>query len=318
MSRKLRIHYPGAVYHVILLGNAQDNVFYDDVDRTRFCLLIQEGTERFKHRVHAFCMLDNHIHLAIQVGKRPLSRIMQNLTFRYTQWFNKRHKRVGHLFQGRYKANLVDADSYLLELVRYIHLNPVRAGIVREPARYHWSSHRFHIGEVMLPWLTTEFVLAQFSGDLGASREGLRRFVGEGKGEDDEDTAFHPDRSDGRLIGDEQFMERTQKAEDGLKRNRVTLNEIIGRVCAAYHMKRKELTAPGKNRQASEARSMIALIVREHPGITITEASRILHRDTSSLSSGAARLLVRSRRDEYVRTCIGNLQQALQIPKLNT
>jgi REP element-mobilizing transposase RayT len=311
MSRKPRIHYPGALYHVILRGNAQDDVFYDDVDRTKFCLLVQEGTERFGHRVHAFCLLDNHIHAAFQVGKRPLSRIMQNLTFRYTQWFNRRHRRVGHLFQGRYKANLVDADSYLLELVRYIHLNPCRAGIPGEVEEYHWSSHRFYVGEEELPWLTTEFVLGQFSTDLGVARSGFRRFVADGIGADDDDNEFHPDRSDGRLIGDDQFIERVQEGEDAMKRDRRTLNDIIGSVCAAYNMKRTELSAAGKDRWASEARSMVALLVQEHPEITITEAAVILHRDTSSLTAGAARLRSRLARDSTLRDRLQQIKDNL-------
>ncbi|MFH1185948.1 MAG: transposase [Chloroflexota bacterium] len=145
MARKPRIHYAGALHHVILRGNAGDDVFSDDVDRTKFCLLVQEGIERFEHRVHAFCLMGTHVHVALQVRERPLSRIMQNLTFRYTQWYNRRHARIGHLFHGRYKANLVDVDTYLVSLVRYIHLNPVRAGMVERPEDYRWSSHRFYV-----------------------------------------------------------------------------------------------------------------------------------------------------------------------------
>ncbi len=98
-----------------------------------------EGVGQFGHQIHGYCWMGNHIHLAVQVVEVPLSRIMQNLAFRYTRWVNKRQGRVGHLFQGRYKAILVEAQSYLLELVRYIHLNPVRARLVEEPAAYRWS-----------------------------------------------------------------------------------------------------------------------------------------------------------------------------------
>jgi len=133
MARKPRLHYIGAVYHVMVRGNSGQNIFADDEDRYRFYLFLQEGVEKFGYRIHAFCLMNNHVHLAIQVGDKPLSRIMQTLCFRYTQWVNSRQKRVGHLFQGRYKAIVVDADAYLAELVRYIHLNPVRAKIVKTP-----------------------------------------------------------------------------------------------------------------------------------------------------------------------------------------
>jgi REP element-mobilizing transposase RayT len=122
MPRRPRVHFPGAVYHVILRGNDRGDIFFDDLDRFRFYLLLQEGVERFKSRVLAFCLMTNHVHLAIQVDQIPLSHIIQNLSFRYTRWINWRKHRVGHLFQGRYKAFLVDQDSYLLELIAYIHL----------------------------------------------------------------------------------------------------------------------------------------------------------------------------------------------------
>ena len=123
MARKPRIHYPGAFYHVILRGNDGQDIFYTKIDRSRFCELLQEGIERYEHRIHGFCLMSNHLHLIVQAGDIPLSRILQNVSFRYTRYINKKKKRIGHLFQGRYKAILIDADSYLLELVRYIHLN---------------------------------------------------------------------------------------------------------------------------------------------------------------------------------------------------
>jgi len=111
MARKPRIHLPGGFYHVMLRGNAGQDIFLTDEDRYHFYLLMQEGVERFAHRIHAFCCMSNHIHLVIQVADISLSRIMQNLSFRHTQWMNKKQRRTGHLFQGRYKAILVDADE---------------------------------------------------------------------------------------------------------------------------------------------------------------------------------------------------------------
>jgi putative transposase len=179
MARKPRIHYPGALYHVILRGNARQDVFSDEKDRYRFYLLMQEGIERYGHRVLAFCLMTNHIHLALQVGEVSLSRIMQNLAFRYTRWVNWRLKRSGHLFQDRYKAVLVDADSYLLELGAYIHLNPVRASMVATPETYPWSSHRAYLGNELIPWLNTDYILSQFSETLSNARRQFVEFVAE-------------------------------------------------------------------------------------------------------------------------------------------
>ncbi|MEA3348840.1 MAG: transposase [Pseudomonadota bacterium] len=182
MAREPRIHYPGALYHVMLRGNGGQDIFLSDSDRTRFFLLIQEGVHRFGNRIHTFCFMDNHIHLAIQVADIPLSKIIQNISLRYTRWINDKCRKTGHLFQGRYKALLVDQDSYLLELVRYIHLNPIRAGLVKHPKNYKWSGHNCYLGEEKLTWLTTGWVLGQFGEDITTARHGFARFVNEGIG----------------------------------------------------------------------------------------------------------------------------------------
>jgi len=151
MARKPRIHIPGGVYHVMLRGNGGQDIVFCDEDRYHLYLLVQEGVGRFGYRVHGFCWMTNHLHLAVQVGEIALSRCMQNLAFRYTRWINRRERRMGHLFQGRYQAVLVERDSYLLELVRYIHLNPVRTGMVKAPRDYPWSGHRAYLGEEVIP-----------------------------------------------------------------------------------------------------------------------------------------------------------------------
>ena len=131
MARKPRIHLPGGVYHVMLRGNGGQAISSGDEDYAYLYRLFDEGTQRFGYRVHAFCCMPNHLHLAVQVGEIPLSRALQNVAFRYTRWINRRTQRIGHLFQGRYKALLVEKDAYLVELSRYIHLNPVRVGEVK-------------------------------------------------------------------------------------------------------------------------------------------------------------------------------------------
>ena len=135
MARKPRLHLPGGLYHVILRGNARQDVFLTPSDRAYFYALLAEGVVRFGYRVHAFCLMSNHLHLALQAGDSALSAGMQNLSFRYTRYLNARLGRVGHVFQGRFKAYLVDQDRYGLALVRYLHLNSVRAGLVNSRGR---------------------------------------------------------------------------------------------------------------------------------------------------------------------------------------
>jgi putative transposase len=292
MARKPRLHYTGAVYHVMVRGNGGQNIFADDEDRCRFYLLLQEGVAKFGHRIHAFCLMGNHVHLAVQVGEKPLSRIMQTLCFRYTQWVNSRQKKVGHLFQGRYKAIVVDADAYLAELVRYIHLNPVRAKLVKEPGKYPWSGHRAYMGQETLPWLTTEWVLSQFGSRTKTARSRYGEFVQHGSKEGFRQE-FHGG-TEGRILGDDSFVEKVyEKAEQGEKKS-VTLDEIIRRVGKEYGLTEEEMVARGRQRHPAEARGMIAYLVREVNGLSLTELGRRMKRDVSTLSLAADKIMRRS------------------------
>lgn len=297
MARKPRLLYPGALYHAILRGNNGQTIFSDNKDRTRFYLLLQEGIERFGHRIHAFCLMTNHVHLAIQMGEIPLSRIMQNLSFRYTRWMNWRQKRSGHLFQGRYKAVLVDADPYLEELIRYVHLNPVRAGIVKEPEDYAWSGHRAYLGLEMIPWLTTDWVLSQFSKRLTLARRAYRRFVHEGKGGLHQEQYHRGLGRDSRILGDDDFMDRMLGRKPMRLRPKASLDRIMQEVCRYYHFDEKDFLVPGKDRELSEARWMAGWLVMELGVGTLSELSRRTGRDVTTLSSGVKRLQIRSKTD---------------------
>lgn len=289
MARKQRIHYPGALYHVILRGNAGQDVFLEDEDRYRFCLLLQEGTERFHYRIHAFCLMTNHIHLVIQVADIPLSRIMQNLSFRYTGWINRRHRRTGHLFQGRFKAILVEGDSYLLELVRYVQLNPVRIGLVVDPDDYPWTSHRAYCGDEVLPWLTTVPVLSLFSAAREPAVRAYRAFINEGLFGRRRPEFHGEGLSDSRVLGDDNFLEKSLAAEKH-PLDRVSLGDIVAAVCRKYLLTEEELIQPGKGRNAAKARAMAAWIVQDIPSVRLGELAEKTGRDISTLSSAALRL----------------------------
>jgi len=136
MARKSRIEYPGAFYHVMTRGNRKQVVFKDDKDRLKFLRKLLEYKEKYGFALYAYILMKNHIHLLIETRDVPLSRIMQGLLQSYTQWYNGKYRTVGHLFQGRYKAILCDKKVYLLNLIRYIHLNCIRVGLVKEPSAY--------------------------------------------------------------------------------------------------------------------------------------------------------------------------------------
>ncbi len=313
MPRKPRLHYPGAVYHVILRGNSGQDVFFDAGDRTRFFLLLQESVERFEYRIHAFCLMTTHLHLAIQVGDVPLSRIMQNIGFRYTQFINRKYERAGHLFQGRYKALMIDADSYLLELIRYIHLNPVRAGMVRRPEEYPWSSHSSYLEAAPRPpWLTADWALAQFAGQAGPAAERFKRFVNDGLGEGHRDD-FHRGSFEGRALGDDTFIEQALLQAKEKRDADITLNQIIESVCFTYQLNTTDLRSPGKAQPAAEARAVAAFVVRNAASLSLSELAGFLDRDLSGLSQAALRIERRAGTDDSLRRKLDRVSEKLRI-----
>jgi REP element-mobilizing transposase RayT len=181
MSRPLRLEFPGAVYHLTSRGNARRKIFFSDTDRTNFLDTLSQVISRFSWICHAYCLMANHYHLLIETPKPNLSLGMRQLNGLYTQSFNRRHKRVGHLFQGRFKAIVVQKESYLLELCRYIVLNPVRIkGDVRIDA-WKWSSYRATAGLVSVPeFLNTDWVLSQFGKNRPTAHKRYREFVRDG------------------------------------------------------------------------------------------------------------------------------------------
>ncbi|MGD8940653.1 MAG: transposase [Gammaproteobacteria bacterium] len=300
MARKPRIHVYGGVYHVMLRGNAGQDIFFDDEDRYHFYLLLQEGVSRFGHRIHGFCLMGNHVHLAVQVGEEPLAKIMQNLSFRYTRWVNRKQKRIGHLFQGRYKAILVERDSYLLELVRYIHLNPVRAKMVRQPSAYPWSGHRCYLGKETLPWLCTEWVLSQFGKRINTCRKRYEEFVRAGRGEGYREE-FHGGGEDQRILGDNRFVEKMLDTEvyQPYKRKSIQFNDLIRQVCKEYKLKEADLTSTSRNRTASEARQIIGWLALKSDNITLTQVAQYFGRDVTTLSRGVKRMEEKMRNTSF-------------------
>jgi len=178
MARPLRIEYPGAVYHITSRGNEKKPVYKDDQDRKNFLFILDKVNKRYHWLCHAYCLMDNHFHLLIETPEGNLSIGMRQLNGVYTQAFNKRHRRVGHLFQGRYKAILIQKDSHLLVVCRYVVQNPVRAGLVEDPAQWRWSSYGAAAGrEKPSSCLTTSWVLGQFSSKRRKAEREYREYV---------------------------------------------------------------------------------------------------------------------------------------------
>jgi REP element-mobilizing transposase RayT len=204
MARPLRLEYEGALYHITSRGNARDNIFTDDRDRHRFLEILSDSVKRHMWVCHAYCLMTNHYHLIIETPAAGLARGMQLLNGVYTQWFNHRHNRVGHLFQGRYKAILVEKESYLLELVRYVAMNPVRAGMVQTAADWPWSSYLATAGQVAIPdFLIVDWILSQLGTDRPSAVVAYRKFV-----QEENPASVWDNLQAGLFLGSDQFVNR--------------------------------------------------------------------------------------------------------------
>lgn len=227
MARPLRVEYPGALYHVISRGDDRVDVFQNNNDRFAFLKWLEDTIKKHNIICHAYCLMDNHYHLLIETPDANLSCAMRDLNGHYTQWFNAIHDRVGHLFQGRYKAFLIEKEQYLLEVARYIVLNPVRARFVDSPRRWRWSSYCATAGISSKPkWLEIDWLLSVFS-KKGQSHGQYRKFVRDGmNGKNPYD-----DVTNGFLLGSPQFVqsiwEKTNGTED--KKEHPRHERVVGR-----------------------------------------------------------------------------------------
>jgi putative transposase len=245
MARPLRIEFAGAVYHVTSRGNGRQKIFLDEQDNRKFLKLFGKTLERFNWICHAFCLMVNHYHLMIETPDANLSKGMHHLNATFCQAYNKRHDTVGHLFQGRFKAIVVDRESYLLELARYVVLNPVRAGLVARPEDWPWSSYRATAGLPLSEeseFLTTAWLLRQFGADETAARRRYLDFVSSGIGLD----SPWPQLQSQLFLGKETFIEKLRDAipkktavQEIPKRQRYTNRPPLKEIFADWKTKKK-------------------------------------------------------------------------------
>jgi REP element-mobilizing transposase RayT len=208
MARPLRIELAGGLYHVTSRGNRREDIYFDEADRLEWLRILGDVCKRFNWVCHAWCQMTNHYHVLIETPEANLSQGMRQLNGVYTQWVNRTHDRVGHVFQGRYKAILVEKDSYLLELARYVVLNPVRAGMVRDAGKWAWSSYLSMVEKASVsPWLQTDWILGQFSPRRARAKVKYSEFVRDGI----KQTGPWGGLKGQIYLGDEQFVTRMQR-----------------------------------------------------------------------------------------------------------
>jgi putative transposase len=265
MARKPRIEFEGGFYHVLTRGNQKQTIFRDDQDFLKYLNILSGYKQRHGFSLFAYVLMQNHVHLLIEMGKTPLSRILQGINQRYTMYFNRKYQTVGHLFQGRYKAILCDKDEYLLTLVRYIHYNPVRAKFARGPEEYRWSSHREYTNLARNPIVDTTLVLETFADDLARARKLYRKYM------EEEATVFNEglyETVDQRILGGEEFVDRVaRRTQNGLVRGRrrheFRLADMATGIRQLLGIELKELSSKGKSPKVMEGRKLLSLAARE-------------------------------------------------------
>ena len=252
MARPLRIQFSGAVYHVINRGTAWQATFVLEDDYETFLKALAEAHVLWGVEVFAYCLMSNHYHVCLRTPKCNLSRVMRHVDGLYTQRFNRSHGRDGSLFRGRYRAILIDADEYLASVVRYIHLNPVEARVVKLPEEYRWSSHKLYLQPPKVPsWLKVEEVLEQ----LGGSK-GFQDFVLSGNEEELEQ--FYKAQRQSPVLGGEGFVERVRgrigkvaREHPRYERAKIAIGpqEIIRRVARMYKIEEEEVERESRKRK---------------------------------------------------------------------
>lgn len=315
MPRQARLDVPGALHHIMVRGINKTNIFDDDQDRARFLERLGDTITEGQCTVYAWALMSNHVHILFKSGKQGISSVMRKILTWYAQYYNRRHKRTGHLFENRYKSILCDEDNYLLALVRYIHLNPLRADIVKtveELNRYPWCGHRTILGRATHAWMDVEYVLAQFGSTRRKALHEYRAFMHEGAGQGNikELTGGGLIRSQGgwsqvlsmqrrgqkedfdeRILGGGAFVhtilkeaEENQLRQVKAKRAGKTIQKIIEEECEKQGISIMELKGGGKRRKVSDARARIAVRGRAELGLTAAAIARHVGVNASAIT----------------------------------
>jgi putative transposase len=320
MPRKSRIDAPGALHHIIVRGIERRKLFADDTDRNNLLDRIGVILTETNTSCYAWALIPNHFHLLLRTGKVPIATVMRRLLTGHAGYFNKRHRRSGHLIQNRYKSILCQEDTYLLELVRYIHLNPLRAGLIKEFDRlrkYPYSGHSTLMGKVKRDWQDIEWVLRLFDKRQRVARRRYEEFVEKGisMGRRKDLTGGGLirsmggwaavklmrkskmfEKSDERILGDGDFVEQVlSEANEQMERKNIlkskgyNLKMIADRVSTVMELEASEIWKAGKSRRRVAARSLMCFWAVRELGISMTELSRRLDLSLTGVSQSVDR-----------------------------
>lgn len=308
MARRPRIHIPGCFYHVIARGNARQAIFFEEADYLRFLALLEDALAKYGHRLHAFCLMTNHAHLLLQMEQVPVSMLAHSLMSRYARWQNLRLGRSGHLFERRHRSILVHTGEQLLRLLRYLHRNPVRAGLASDCAGYRWSSHRAYLGQHTDIQIDTDCCLSAFDPVPVRARERYRAVVDAPDDGNEADTAGLA-ANEGLAMAEAAIRRSITSppavANIGLPALVAVAAECSG--CAAG-----ELMGSSMDRRVTRARAVAAIVAIEHPRLTLAQLAVRLQRDPSTLSEAAERFRRRAVTDAHCRRLLLEVRNTLE------
>jgi REP element-mobilizing transposase RayT len=285
MPRSPRIHAPGALYHVTLRGNPRQDIFFTPDDRRLLSRIVREILDDCDAQLHAYCYMTNHVHALVQVGDAPLSRIMLLVAGRYARAVQSRLQTTGHLFEKRYHALLVDADEYLLTLLRYIHLNPVRANLAASPDDYPWSSHHAYLGKRAEPWVTTAFALRMFDRERARAIAAYEAFVSAAPARS---PLLDCNELDPRILGSDAFAQKVL-GERWKPRPDVALRTVINDACERFGVTEVELQSPSRLVNLARARAWIACQAQAAQIASVASLARYFNRSESSIREALQR-----------------------------
>ena len=325
MPRKGRINIAGGIYHVIQRGIERCNIFREDADREELLRRLAEGIAQTGHRCYGWALMPNHFHLVMRTGKKPLSDLMRKVLTGYAIYFNKKYKRCGYLYQNRYKSILCQEEEYLLELIRYVHLNPLRAKIVNsmeELNGFKWCGHSVLTGEQKVSWQATGEILERFGATRREAAKKYTTFMDEAKAKGRRhdfsggglrrsaggwtrvaclQKANERWQGDERILGDGDFVNEALKESEyelrereKLKREGWNMEKLIQKVCEKYSLHRKHLQQRGRENKIAEAKMMFAYIGNKKLGISSIELAKVMNCNKSGVG-----YLVRQCREKF-------------------
>ena len=321
MSRPIRIAFPGAWYHVMNRGRRSENIYLDKLDYKAFVELLQETSDAWNIRIAAYCLMPNHYHMLVYTPEGNISRAMRHINGVYTQRFNRRHHLDGQLFRGRYKSIIVNGDSYLLQLVRYIHRNPIKAGIVDDLKAYLWSSHKAYLSVAKKwDWLHKGFILDRLTDDKKCQIRQYRSFVAVDNDKDLENTM--DSRKWPSLLGPQEFIDwvkatyKVIKGSDDIPQIRELYpdtDKIISIVSASYEVTRKDLLT-SKRGTFNEPRCAAIYLLRKVRRDRLKEIGKIFNLEkNSSVSSVIERMKMRMQNNREIKIRIQKIEDEIRM-----